>query len=354
MIQEKFSGASRRGEGTVSMLPVFVYAFNAVAPILLLVLVGYVLQRKRVFSVDFFKHLNTLAFRYCFPPLMFMNLYGLGSLREIDLGLAACLVGSSFVLTLAGFLVARLATKERDRKGVLVQATFRSNYAIIGLPLSEGLAGAAGIAVTASMQAPTVIYFNVVSVLVLCLYAQSGGGSQVKKVLRGLARNPLLQGIVAGLIALTVREFIPVTASGELAFSLSRDLPWLYTALDYLSRVATPLALIALGGQFKFSDVPGIRRELVAGTAAKLLLGPVVGFAITFWFRSKGWIMLDSASMSALIAAFGSPVAVSSAPMAAEMGADGKLASQIVVWTSFLSMGTIFLLAVIFRAAGLL
>lgn len=337
------------------MLAVFAYAFNAVAPILLLILVGYFLQVKHIFSVDFFKQLNRFAFHYCFPAMMFMNLYQLGSMREIPLNLAGVLLLASVMLTVVGFAIAHFATEERRRKGVLVQAAFRSNFAIIGLPLAEGLAGAEGLAVTTSMQAPTVLYFNVVSVLVLCLYAEGGeGGSQVKKVLRGLLRNPLLQGVALGLAALIAREFIPVTAEGTLVFSISGSLPWLYTLLSYLSRVATPLCLIALGGQFRFSDVPGIRRELLAGVGAKLLLAPAIGFAIAFAAQSMGIITLTPPVVSALVPAFASPIAVSSTAMAAEMGADDKLASQIVVWSSLLSMVTVFLLAVAFRTVGLL
>lgn len=341
-------------ERNCPMLSVFLYAFNAIAPILLLILLGYLLQVKQVFTIDFFKKMNTFAFRYCFPAMMFINLYQLDSFREIDVGLAGSIVLSNAALTLLGGLIAHLITRERARQGVLIQASFRANFIIIGLPIAGGLAGAEGIAVTTSMQAPTVIYFNVVAVLVLSLYTEDDGTAHMKNMLRRLLHNPILQGIVVGLAVLAAREFVPVTAAGELAFSISRDLSWLYTLLDYLSRIATPLSLIALGGRFKFSDVPGVRKELITGVAARLLMAPAVGFGVAFAFQRMGWIAMTPAVLSTLIAAFGSPVAVSSATMAAEMGADDKLASQIVVWTSLLSMGTIFLMAVLFRSIGML
>ena len=46
----------------------------------------------------------------------------------------------------------------------------------------------------------------------------------------------------------------------------------------------------------------------------------------------------------ALLALFGSPVAVSSAVMAQEMENDGVLAGQLVVWTSVVSMLTIYMI----------
>ncbi len=341
-------------ERNCPMLSVFLYAFNAVVPILLLVLVGYFFRVKEVFPEDFFKLLNTLSFRCGLPLLLFMNIYQLDSVREIDLALSGCILLSCAVMTLLGFALAHLATRDPRRRGVLVQAAFRSNFSIIGLPLSEGLAGAAGIAVAASMQAPTVFYFNFVAVLVLCIYTEGESSSHIRKVLQGLIHNPLLWGIAAGLAVLVVRELMPLTAAGELPFSISRDLPWLYTTMKYLSQIATPVSLIAMGGQFKFSDVPGIRKELITGVAARLLLSPLVGFSITFALQRLGLVAITPAAIGTLIAAYGSPVAVSSVPMAAEMGADDKLASQIVVWSSLLSMGTIFLMAVLFRSIGML
>jgi predicted permease len=54
------------------------------------------------------------------------------------------------------------------------------------------------------------------------------------------------------------------------------------------------------------------------------------------------------------VALFGSPVAVSSAVMAGEMGNDDQLASQYVVWTSLGSMVTVFLMVVGLKSIGLL
>ena len=51
-----------------------------------------------------------------------------------------------------------------------------------------------------------------------------------------------------------------------------------------------------------------------------------------------------------LIALFGTPVAVSSAIMAEEMKNDGTLAGQLVVWTSVLSIFTMFLTIVAVRS----
>ena len=335
------------------MISTFLYAFNAIFPILFLALAGYYLRNKGIFTIDFFKKLNYFAFHYCFPPLMFTNLYALGSVREINVRLAAYLMGSIVFITLISFFLANIITVQRNRKGVLIQAGFRSNFAVIGLPLAEGLAGTEGRMAAASMQAPVVIYFNVVSVIVLAVFSESAGVDG-KKIIRNVLKNPMVQGLGLGFVALITREFIPLNGQGELLFSISRDLPWLYTILSYLGRMGTPLSLIALGGQFCFSDIPCVKKELICGVAMRLLMAPVIGFSVGFFLASKGILQIDPTTMAIMIAAFGSPIATSSAVMAAEMGGDDLLANQIVIWSCLFSMVTIFAMIVIFRTAGLI
>ena len=59
------------------MFDVFKYAFNAVAPILLLVLLGFLLKKLNFAGDDFFKKANSLVFRVFLPILLFTNVYNL-------------------------------------------------------------------------------------------------------------------------------------------------------------------------------------------------------------------------------------------------------------------------------------
>ena len=95
------------------MISTFLYAFNAIFPILFLALAGYYLRNKGIFTIDFFKKLNYFAFHYCFPPLMFTNLYALGSVREINVRLAAYLMGSIVFITLISFFLANIITVQK-------------------------------------------------------------------------------------------------------------------------------------------------------------------------------------------------------------------------------------------------
>ena len=336
------------------MPPALRYAFGAVMPVLLQVLLGYYLRRTGLFTGEFLQVANRFNFHYCLAALMFCNLYGLEDLRGIDWRAALFLLVVLAVLTLAGLLLARFTAGRRDQKGVLAQAAFRSNFAIIGLPLVEALQIPGAAALTAAMQAPAVIYFNFMAVVVLTAFSHSGGRVDVKKLLKDIAKNPLIRGLSLGLLALAVRALLPKTPEGLPVFTLSGSMPWLYSAVSGVSRIATPLALIVLGGQFEFGAVKSLGRELAFGVPARLLGAPAIGFAMAFAAARMGWIDLSPASVGMLIAVLGTPTAVSSAVMAAEMGADEALAGQLVIWTTIGSVFTLFGLIAWARMAGLL
>ena len=69
---------------------------------------------------------------------------------------------------------------------------------------------------------------------------------------------------------------------------------------------------------------------------------------IAYFLGFKG-----STQFAILIALFATPIAVSSAPMAAQMGQDEELAGQIVVWTSALSAFSLFVIIMICASIGI-
>ena len=109
-----------------------------------------------------------------------------------------------------------------------------------------------------------------------------------------------------------------------------------------------------LGGQFRFDVVGGMKKEIILGTSLRVLIAPTIGLGVAVLLHRMGILSLQAGDYAAMVALFGSPVAVSSAVMAGEMGNDDQLASQYVVWTSIFSMLTIFLTVALLRGVGLL
>lgn len=336
------------------MLSVLYFAFNAVTPILLQVMLGYFLKQAGIFNKEFLRAANQLVFHYCLPAMLFCNLYGLESVDSIDWRIAAFLLALMGVLTLAGILLANLATDRRERKGVLAQAAFRSNFAIVGLPVAGALGIPGALALASAMQGPSVIYFNLMAVVVLSFYTGDRQKLKAGKLLLDICKNPLIQGLALAFLLLCVRGLLPKTAAGEPVFTLAGNLPWLFGAISSVSKAATPLALMVLGGQFEFGSMRAVGRELLWGVAMRLLAAPAIGFAGAFAAGALGWIALTPELIGVLVAILATPTAVSSVVMAGEMGADDILAGQLVVWTTIGSLFTMFFLIAGLRFVGLL
>jgi len=157
-----------------------------------------------------------------------------------------------------------------------------------------------------------------------------------------------------GFVTLIIRELLPAGPDGEKVFLLQRDLPWLYSPIQSLGKVATPLALIVLGAQLEMSEIRGFRKELIAGVLMRLVLAPALGFSMLFLAVKAGWVQVGPPEIAVLLSIYGSPQAVASIVMSAEMGGDSHLAGQIVVWSSIFGMGSLFVLIFILRSIGLL
>ncbi len=333
------------------------FALNAILPIILLILLGYLLKKKKFLTEDWFKKGNKLIFRVCLPCLLFTNVYNIESFTDINWSVVVYSEIVIFAAFFIGLVLVRLTVPDNRQKGVILQCVFRSNFAIIGLPLAESLGGPEGKGIAAVLSAFSIPTFNILAVIALTMFLDSKDGhrANLKEVLVKIAKNPLIIGVVCGLIVLGVRSFLPVNTDGSLVFTLSGSLKFIYDAVNSLGKISSPLALVILGGLFDFAAVKGMLQEIIIGTAARVAAVPLtaIGLAVLL-SKYTDLIAFDASVYPALIALFGSPVAVSSAIMAQEMDNDGVLAGQLVVWTSIASIFTIFLAVFLLRTIGLL
>lgn len=321
------------------------FAFEAVMPIILMVVIGYLIKRLGLLSADMAKVINKLVFRIFLPAMLFLNVYKIDSLAALEFDyILYAVLATTLIFALAIPCVMRVTAKG-ERRGALLQACFRSNYALIGIPLAQSLFGQAGVSVATLLSAASIPLFNVLAVVSLSIFGKGEGKPSLRKILMGIVKNPLIQSILLGILALGLRALL---VRGGISFRLSEVKP-VFTVLGYLSNLATPLALLMLGVQFEFSAVGELKREILFGTLVRTVLVPLLGLGCAFLlFREH----FDGAKFAALVALFATPVAVSSVPMAQEMGADHTLAGQLVVWTTLVSAVTVFAASFLLKAAG--
>ena len=320
------------------------FALNAVTPIIIMVTLGYFLKKIGIIPVTLAKPLNKIVFRVLLPVMLFYNVYKIDNIGNIDFGYLIFVGVSVAVLFFIALSLSFVLTKERSRRAVLIQSVFRSNYALIGIPLAISLFGEEGAAVATLLSAVSIPVFNIFAVISLSLFDPSGKRPSPLKVLRGIVTNPLIIGIACGLAVLGVRA---VLAQASIVFKLS-DLSPFTKVMDYLSGAATPIALLALGAQFEFSAIASMKREIIAGTLLRVAIVPALVIGIALLFPS-----FTGAHFAAFVGLYCTPLAVSTVPMTQEMGSDGELAGQLVIWTTLFSAPSIFLFSYLLKLMGI-
>ena len=323
----------------------FIFAINAVAPIIITVAIGYILKRIGLMSEDFATKANKLVFRVFLPIMLFMNLYRMESLSGFGGGYIIYSVVAAVMIFLVGIPLTGLVTRDAGRRGALLQSTFRSNYALVGIPLAELLFGAEGALVATLLSAVSIPCFNILAVISLSIFGDGEKRPSAKKILVGIAKNPLIISVLSGIAALGIRALL---ADAGVDFRLS-SINAIYKPMEYLSDLATPLALLVLGAKFEFSAVSELKKEIILGVTARCVILPALTLGVAYFCLRDHF---GGAEFATLIAMFATPVAVSSVPMAQEMGADSRLAGQLVVWTTLLSSVTVFLSALLLDLGG--
>lgn len=314
------------------MFESFMVALNAVAPFLILLSVGFLAVRTGLTDRAFMARLNALNFRLFFPFLMFSNVY---SARPEDLPSVTLMIfGPVSVLLLIAVLlvVVPRIVKENPRRGTIIQAVFRSNFIIYGIPLTASVFGTARSSVCGMMVMIMVTLFNTAAVIVLEIF-RDGGRVRLKPLLLGLVRNPLLQGCTAGLLCYLLQIRLP---------------DFIATPVSSLSSLATTLAMIALGASLVFDELKKNRRTVTAVLLVRLVLLPLIALP-------AAWVLgLRGVELFLVLMIFGTPVATASYPMAQNMGGDGQLAGQLVFVSTVASLGTVFLFIYAMSRLGLL
>lgn len=323
-----------------------VFAFNSIAPIIFTVAVGYVLKKLGLMNADFSKKANSLVFRVFLPIMLFLNIYGIESMASVDLGYVLYSVLALLIIFALAIPAVIFLTDKKKCRGALLQGVFRSNYALIGIPLASSLFPEEGAAVATLLSAFMVPAFNILAVIGLSVFNNEGKKPNFKNVLLGIVKNPLIIGIASGLVVLLIRHTL---VQAGVSFRIS-DIPAIYGTMKNLSNLATPLALLVLGAQFEFSAIPSLKREIISGVILRSVIVPVLGIGIAYIFFQNTF---GGAHFASLVAVFCTPVAVSSVPMAQEMGTDAELAGQLVVFTTITSAFTVFLVSAVLRSVGI-
>ncbi len=298
----------------------FLFSANVVVPLMAVMFIGYVTKRIKIINDTTVSECNTLAFKVFLPILLFNNARNAAAGTISDVGIFVFIGTTIFLSFLLVPFVIVLIEKDNKKRGVMVQGICRSNYALFGVPLVTLLMPNSDLALVSVLIAVVIPLYNIISVIILTYFGYKK--PDIKSMVIAVIKNPLIIATVAGILLMVLNIKLPTMVD---------------TTLLNIGVVASPFALFMLGARFDFSQIKRIGRQLWIVCAGRLVVLPIIIMtaAIAIGYRSV--------ELAAVMAIFCSPTAASSYVMAEKMGGDGDLASSIVVFTSLISILTMFI-----------
>lgn len=312
-------------------LPLLIFtALSVSIPTFGWVVLGMLLRRVGLLQQRQIDAVSRFAFNAALPLLLFISAAGVDFAA---LGGATYLLAGAVatVLTLAcGWIYGSWRRFPRPTLGIFVQATFRSNLAILGFALCHAAYGEAGLSLAALPVALLTALYNVLAVWVL--QVTHGGSRSVLGLLRGMAVNPLLLGIGAGVVVALagwpLPSFTPLISQG-------------------LSQFFLPLMLVCIGGALRISVLRTAGSVTWEATCWRLLVGPLLGVLVAVILG------VEPMQLGVVFLLLSAPVAAASFVMVVAARGDGTLAANIVVLTTLMSIVTVTLGFALLIVAGL-
>ncbi len=306
-----------------------IYSLNAVMPVFLTIIAGYILRRINMLDDAFTAAANKFNFKITLPALLFLDLAATDIRNNFDSGYVLFCAAVTTVMFFAIWGGAKLFIKDKSITGAFVQASYRSSVAILAVAFMQNIYGSSGAA--PMLIIGCVPLYNIYAVTVLTAEGNRGSSGTVRKTVLNIIKNPIIISIFAGVAVSFINVSLPQIIN---------------KTINNFAVMASPLALVAIGTGFEGKKaVKKIKPTLAAALIKTVILPCVfVPVAIYMGFRNQ--------ELVAFLIMLGSPTTPSCYIMAKNMNNDGVLTSSVVVTTTLISAFTLTLWIYLVKAGG--
>ena len=266
--------------------PAFV---SAIFSTISIILVGYIIRKKNIVDANSGKVLSNVLLSVALPALAFKAFMVDINDKTFTTGLNVFIFGfiAYVILILLGELF--FIKEKGDRKTTLSVLTTFGSTTFFGIPIINGLLGAAGI-----------LYANIFNLAYrVFLYSygliRMSGLKFEKKNFKMIFGNVIVIATFAGLLIWIFQSSLPQVAvqvkvgeeTKEVMYAflrIDKTAPWLFKAITYLADLSSPLAWLAIGitlGNISLGEA--VKDKMVwYYSVVKLILVPAVFVAVIF------------------------------------------------------------------------
>lgn len=249
----------------------FLEAIGSIFIIFILIVIGYVLQKKKKINIEIGNFLSFLVVNITLPCSIFKTINSsldLEKLKELPLFIVIIMLSQILSIT-AGFFMAKAGKIDQSKKGSFITLTAFNNTLFMGLPINMALFG--------EQSATVVLYYYVSSTILFWTVGI--------KIIAGKNANTSFKlptpvyGIFIGFIMLFITEFFK-----------GFEIPQFVTGtVNYLAGMTTPLAMIFTGyalGEFGIRNIR-FSKEISFGLIARFVVAPLIFISIIMMFSTS-------------------------------------------------------------------
>lgn len=293
--------------------------FVTIAPIFLLILLGLGLRKSLMRDGAFWGKTDRLTYWVLMPALMFHKI-SLAELGATPVGAYALAVLGGFgAAVLYSLIVVRLTGLTAAVGSSVLQGAARHN-SFIALAAASSLYGPEGLAIAVLATAFLVPATNLVVVsLMVGKLSDKSGVQVIPDILRDLAKNPLILGILAGVL---------------MNIAVDTEVPVLHETTRLLGAAALPVMLLSVGANLQLAKISADVAPVALAFVGKMLVFPAVVLVLGLWLDLPVLVMQVAICYAAV------PTGASSYTLARLLGGDAPLMAGIITLQTLVAMIT--------------
>ncbi len=303
---------------------------GTIVPVFGIILVGFLAARAKLVPEGGVKGLVHFVFNFAIPVLLFRSLAHVQLPEHVPWGFVVSFYGGSFTCFGLGMVLGRTVYhRELDEQVIFGMSAGYTNLVLLGIPIllaAEGPAATLPIFLLIAFHSPTLMPLSTG----LIQWARGGevsAGRQIRAALRNWVENPIIMGLLLGLVVNLAGLPIPKSVD---------------RMTELLGSAAIPCALFATGGSLAGYPLNGDLGPALLLGAVKVVLHPLLVWtlAVPVLGLSGLWVKV-AVGMAAM------PTGVNTYIVAARYEAAPGLAARTVLLSTLLSVGTLSVVLVL-------
>lgn len=287
---------------------------DVILPILILMLIGAILQRKFQFDL---KQLSTLITYCLMPAAVFVNIYDIRIEIDLLLQIIYYLILYSLSLIIVSHLISKTLKLEIGESAALKNSISLMNSGNYGLPVSQLIFSQNPVGV--SIQIFIVIFQNLLTYS-YGIYNLLSATKTIGGIIQSFLRLPVFHALVLGILFQSFKIQLPNS---------------ILLPLNQLANGFVAIALILLGAQLSNIKLNFFHRVITWALIGRLLMGPLVAFAMIYLLN------IDSIVAQSLFIASSFPTSRNTSTIAMEYQIEPELHAQIVLFSTLFSIITV-------------